>query len=296
MILEPKENQTVSDIVSFHWTKAEDTKKHPLHYSISYNIDGGDSWILIQENITNTSFNWDISSIPFDPNNITIKIIASDDFGFTNSIAFLRTINIVATRNNDELFTQYIFSLVLLTLLFTLFYFYFLKNRNNFFGNQHADDVFSLKKADFVRQILNKIIIGLENCKTTILEIPPGYPISAEVDDNYGITNYFPIEYQTDLNSKIKGRTILVLIELAFLYPDNANPTKISQILSIPKSSLSDELNKLSELGYIESKIDMKVLSDSRYKSYTLSQKGYNFLFRLKDILKISLDKAEFSN
>jgi DNA-binding MarR family transcriptional regulator len=93
------------------------------------------------------------------------------------------------------------------------------------------------------------------------------------------------------LKNELKGRTVLILIEIAYRYPDTTDQVNLYKILNIPRSTFSTDINKLIELQYIKSMINKGNFQDLRFKNYAITQKGFNFLRMLKEMLKISLNK-----
>jgi len=59
-----------------------DPENDNLNYTLAYN-NGGTGWRLIAREITNTSYSWDISNIPYS-DSIVIKVIADDGYGGTD--------------------------------------------------------------------------------------------------------------------------------------------------------------------------------------------------------------------
>ncbi|OLS22692.1 MAG: hypothetical protein HeimC3_29660 [Candidatus Heimdallarchaeota archaeon LC_3] len=151
-----------------------------------------------------------------------------------------------------------------------------------------------LGEREFLRNIYNKIIVGLETAKTNVISFEtPNFQLEGfEVES---IINYFPEDIRKELISNIKGRSILVLIEIAYNDPQRTNPAYLSKVLSIPASTLTTEIKKLTKLNYIEPYISKRVLNDPRYKNYTVSEKGYRFLYLMKETLKITLEQMDSS-
>jgi DNA-binding MarR family transcriptional regulator len=101
---------------------------------------------------------------------------------------------------------------------------------------------------------------------------------------------YFPSDIQETLKS-IKGRTALVLIEMAYQDLLETNSTKLSQSLNIPHSSISDEIKKLVKLDFIVSDVKPSLIWDARYKYYKITSKGLVFLSSLKGALELSINR-----
>jgi parallel beta-helix repeat protein len=141
-----------------------------------------------------------------------------------------------------------------------------------------------------LKEIYHKLIIGVENFNQKfVME-----PLHLQIPD-YGeksrVIDYFPLDFVHDLKDELKGRTVLILIEIAYRYPDTTDQVNLYKILNIPRSTFSSDINKLIELQFIKSMLNDGNFQDLRFKNYTITQKGYNFLRLLKEMLKISLNK-----
>ncbi|MHA2339117.1 MAG: right-handed parallel beta-helix repeat-containing protein [Candidatus Hodarchaeales archaeon] len=147
-----------------------------------------------------------------------------------------------------------------------------------------------LGEEGFLRNIYNKLIIGLENAKTYVIT-PETQNYQITVFETESIINYFPEDIREELISSIKGRSVLVLIEIAYNDPETTNPAYLSKILNIPPSTLTSEIKKLQKMNYINPYISKRVLEDPRYKNYVISEKGFRFLTLLKETIKITLDQ-----
>jgi DNA-binding MarR family transcriptional regulator len=107
---------------------------------------------------------------------------------------------------------------------------------------------------------------------------------------NYNIvTNLYPEEMQIELKAELKGRSVLVLIELAFQGPSKSTIGHISKITNIPQPTLSKEIKKLINLGYVKHHTSSNSLNDTRFKYFNLTTKGLTFLHILKESLSYTL-------
>jgi DNA-binding MarR family transcriptional regulator len=93
--------------------------------------------------------------------------------------------------------------------------------------------------------------------------------------------------------SGIKGGTILTLIEIAHQYPNDINPTKLSELLKIPPATFSEELKRLTKFQFISPIRSVGILGDARYKYYTITPKGTSFLDILKKVLRGATNRLE---
>ena len=103
------------------------------------------------------------------------------------------------------------------------------------------------------------------------------------------IVNIFPPDIQSELKSDLRGRTVTILVELAYQYPKNAHVSYLAKALNIPQSTVTVEIKKLQLLQYIEPVINPKTLHDNRFKFYSLTPKGIIFLHLLKESISLSL-------
>lgn len=94
---------------------------------------------------------------------------------------------------------------------------------------------------------------------------------------------------QAELKSDLRGRTVSILIELAYQYPNNAHTSYISKMLKIPQPTVTVEIKKLQLLQYIQLAITPTNLQDNRFKFYSLTPKGIIFLHLLKESISLSL-------
>ena len=77
----PIGGEAFKDSVLISW-RGTDPENDTITYTLAYN-DGGIGWHLIAREITDTSYIWDISNLPYS-NSILIKVIVDDGYGGTN--------------------------------------------------------------------------------------------------------------------------------------------------------------------------------------------------------------------
>ena len=168
------------------------------------------------------------------------------------------------------------------------YYFY-----NNRLRQVSFTGLFQIDKTTFLKEISHKIIIGLDNIKTSFidesLDIPPLDTVIAPAS----IIEYFPSDFQYELRSEIKGRTVLTLIEIAYQDPSDTNPAKIAESLNIPLSTLSKEIKKLKSLNYIQTHVSTQVVQDARYRNFRITFKGFHFLSVLNTALKVTISRVK---
>ncbi|MHA2104288.1 MAG: right-handed parallel beta-helix repeat-containing protein [Candidatus Hodarchaeales archaeon] len=185
--------------------------------------------------------------------------------------------------------SQILVVIILLVTIIPLLYFFYVKKLKK---SKTIFSIIETGKLQYLRTLHQKIILGIEKHKTSLLpqeEAIPVSPISIDTTNLVSISNIFPPDYKDDLISDIKGRTVLILVELAFQYPEKSFPSHISKTLNVPKQTMSDELKKLEKLGYIEEFINTDTLTDVRAKFYKLTQRGIFFLYLLKDVVAYTI-------
>ncbi|MFX0183108.1 MAG: hypothetical protein ACFE95_08520 [Candidatus Hodarchaeota archaeon] len=104
---------------------------------------------------------------------------------------------------------------------------------------------------------------------------------------------YNPSNIRKELLAGIKGRTILTLIEIAYQYPNEINPTKLSKLLKFPPATLSEELKRLTKFQFISPIKSIGILGDARYRYYTITPKGILFLDFFKRVLRVTTDRLK---
>jgi DNA-binding MarR family transcriptional regulator len=109
----------------------------------------------------------------------------------------------------------------------------------------------------------------------------------------FGINNTLSSNAKNDFISGLQGRMILTLVEIALQYPDETNHASLRKILSIPPSTLSNQIKKLIQLDYLEFSNTPRLLYDARYRNFRITSRGISFLQMLKDVLDSSIRKFE---
>ena len=111
---------------------------------------------------------------------------------------------------------------------------------------------------------------------------------------NYALSvDLFPTDMRRDLSSELRGRSILILIEIAYQYPKHSYVGFISESLKLPQSTISYEIKKLIFLQYIQPVINLSTLQDSRFKYFSLTPKGITFLHLLKESISLGIVKLK---
>ena len=155
--------------------------------------------------------------------------------------------------------------------------------------------LFQLDRIAFLREISHKVIIGLDNIRTEFIEDSHYIPSLNSAIPPSSMIEFFPTDFQSDLRSEIRGKTVLTLIEIAYQDPSDTNPVKLANSLNIPLSTLSKEIKKLRSLNYVDTHISNQVIQDARYRNFKITSKGYYFLFVLNTALKVTLNRVKMN-
>ncbi|MFX1336799.1 MAG: right-handed parallel beta-helix repeat-containing protein [Promethearchaeota archaeon] len=153
-------------------------------------------------------------------------------------------------------------------------------------------DFESSDQIDRLKPLYHKIVVGLENIQALTLPEPATVPLLKPAE-TITLIEYFPADIKKDLRSGLKWRTVLTLIEIAYQDPSDTNPAQLAQNMDIPRSTLSKEIKRLTDLGYIESFITFKVLHDARFHNYMITSKGFKLLYILKEAFKLAIARIK---
>jgi parallel beta-helix repeat protein len=291
-IIFPNGGEIIHGITTIRWSAVTGVEGDDIVYSLLYSSTEGNSWDVLSSNITITSYVWNTSNTE-DGSNYLIKVIAS-----CSSL-------LSAEDTSDDIFTidntpfqlgNLEFVPILLVFCSTIAIGYFIVTKK--MKTPSFTEFFQSDQVEFFRPLYNKVVIGLENIKNSMISefvaTPLLEPLEAieQLDpvDTSSLTNYFPTDFQETLKS-MKGRTALVLIEMAYQDLLETNPTKISQSLNIPPTTVSDEIKRLITLDFIESDVQPSLIQDARFKYYKITSKGFIFLSSLKRALELSINR-----
>ncbi|MHA2327042.1 MAG: right-handed parallel beta-helix repeat-containing protein [Candidatus Hodarchaeales archaeon] len=279
----------LTDSVIIQWTPSTDTFGHSYTYSLLYSTDDRGSWTTLASGLTSTNYSLDTTTIT-NGTSITLKVHVVDSVGFFSRSASTKPLTFQNEVEEPDIFlTQMIFALLFAICSITGGYYLV----NTKFRDPSFIEYFQSDKIEFLTPIYHKVIIGLESIQTAILSEAVGTPLLEEPAMPTSLVTWFPDHYRRELKTKLKGRTILTLIEIAFQYSEDANLTKLAQALEIPVSTLSDELKKLVNLNYLDFHVTPHVLHDGRYRHYIITSKGISFLKILKSALELSIRRAK---
>jgi DNA-binding MarR family transcriptional regulator len=292
----PNGGETLSGNVSVRWTLAPEYATNVSYYNVFYSPDNGVNWIQLTFAHMGTSYQWNTAIFETYGTNYLIKItVFSKEWGNKEAISEGRfTIdnrkNILFGNITFENFITFgLVALVLAISSITIGYSFY-SNRNK---QRSFSGLFQLDKSNFLKEISQKVIIGLDNIKTGFIEESIDIPTLDPPIAPNSMVEYFPSDFQYDLRSEIKGRTVLTLIEIAYQDPSDTNPAKLSKSLNIPLSTLSKEIKRLRKLNYVETHISTQVVQDARYRNFRITTKGFHFLSVLNTALKVTISRVK---
>ncbi|MHA1977414.1 MAG: right-handed parallel beta-helix repeat-containing protein [Candidatus Hodarchaeales archaeon] len=295
IISPPKGGEILNATITIEWNAVTDSYGHTITYSIYYSREGGLIWNIVASDLTETSYEWDTNSTVGSTFSGAIKIVATCSEGFMGEEISenVFTIDNIPPPLNYLLFIS-------LVALFGIFCaipvgYYVVKKK---LRTPSFTEFFQSDQTEFLKPLYHKVVIGLENIKTSMISEFVNAPLLEPLEkiepldsvETTSLNTYFPSDIQETLKS-IKGRTALVLIEMAYQDLLETNPTKLSQSLNIPPSSISDEIKKLIGLDFIVSDVKLSLIQDTRYKYYNITSKGFQFLSSLKGALELSINR-----
>ena len=157
--------------------------------------------------------------------------------------------------------------------------------------NSTDPSLLEFNSLDSIQKVFQKVLIGISNHQSEI------YLLSKEIknlslpedQESSFVSKKFPENVRNDLKSGLRGKRLLILIEIAYLYPNNSYLSFISKNLELPNQTTSREIKQLKNMGYIEQDIAVDNLIDNRFKYFKLTTKGLIFLHLLKETLSISI-------
>jgi parallel beta-helix repeat protein len=297
IISSPKGGETLNAKITIEWNAVTDSYGHTINYSIYYSREGGLTWILVASDLTETGYEWNTSNVVGFSFSGGIKVVAtcSEQFmGEDISVNVFVIDNIPPPPN-----FLFISLLAILVVICTIVVGYYVANRK--MRTPSFTEFFQSDQVEFLKPLYHKLVIGIENIKTTMISEFVTTPLlepqkTIEQLDSIETTSlitYFPSDVQETLKS-IKGRTALVLIEMAYQDLLETNLTKLSQSLNIPPTTVSDEIKKLVNLDFIESDVKPSLIQDARFRYYNITSKGFLFLSSLKGALELSIKRLKF--
>ena len=284
-----KGKTTIQWAFLFPYSLAQD-----INSNVFYSPDSGVNWIQLAYGTRDTSFEWDTVLYEEYGTEFKIKITATSK-NWTEILEVISEGEFTINNRTNSNFPWYWYIIILAAIISissvssVLVYRYRIKRK-------YAFDFIKTTQTDELKNLSQKVVIGLDNIKDKgVPEIASssGETISIE---NGSITQYFSSPFHNEFKSEIKGRTVMVLIEIAYQNPSETNPIKIAEGVGIPTSTLSKEIKKLITLNYIDYHISSQVLMDARYRNFKITKKGFEFLNLLNIILKDAIQKVKIRN
>ena len=283
ILIQPTVDKIYSDIITIQWTPSDE--KNNISYKVEISKDKR-VWNILANNLTNDTVQW--NSLITKNGKYYIKVSAYNYNKINESIMSENTIDI---ENAKDTLQQFIFD-SFLTVIFLIFIILILiMGFIKYKSNKHVS-VTGLMESfnnDSLRTFFHKIIIGIENAKLFLIEKAPITEQLIDTNEYTALVNIFPDDIKNEMKSFIKGKTVLILTELAYQPLENSHSAFISEILSIPRQTVSDEIKRLTQQKYIQPAMNHKTLIDARFKYYTLTKKGILFLHLLKESIRVTL-------
>jgi DNA-binding MarR family transcriptional regulator len=291
----PNGGETLSGNVTVTWRLAQVYLPYVNSYELLCSPNNGQNWIQVGVSFTDTSYLW-ITSIYEDyGTDYLIKVVASSkewpDKEAISDGTFTIDNRVIdpSGKNAGEIAVIGLISSMLVISVMGFGYYNIRKNRLTSFSN-----IFQVDKHSFLKEISHKLIIGVDNIKSGFIDEPLDLPLlDTTVITPSSMLEYFPSDFQRELRSDIKGRTILTLIEIAYQDPSDTNPAKIANSLNIPRSTLSKEIKKLVELDYLQTHVSEQVVMDARYRNFKITSKGFYFLSVLNTAIKATITRVK---
>lgn len=280
-IISPADDEIIKGSVKIQWIFSTPySQAEFIESKIYYKNNLESNWIRLGDDTYETFFVWNtVENIEYGIE-FKIKITANSKEWEGGIFAISENSFTIDNRNNPiELSSVYFLASIpmLIILLFSIVgsVVYHLKNQEQFSISLHKSE-----KNNPPIIVKQETEFDSDNVKATEKWssknlLSTEFLYSSEYES---ITQFFSNEIQKELKSEIKGRTILVLLELAYQNPSETNPVKIAEKLDIPLSTLSKEIKKLTAMQYIEPHISKLVLLDARFRNYKLTEKGFEFL------------------
>jgi DNA-binding MarR family transcriptional regulator len=288
----PNGGETVSGNVTIRWTYGFEKVETFASYSVYYSPNNGFYWIQIANFIPEKEFVWDTVLYEAQGSGFLIKVVVqSKTLGTGEDISdgTFRVDNTGGGSNNLPILLFLFFATT--TILGGIGLGYILINRRF----KRLETVLAIpqsKEVESIKAIRHKVIVGLDNIKDEFLLESGEIPRLERIPNQITMVDCFPSDFQEDLRTEMKGRTVLTLIEIAYQDPCETNPAKLAKSLNIPPSTLSKELKKLIGLQYIETYVSNQVLGDGRFRNFSITPKGFTFLSILNDALKVTIERA----
>lgn len=294
-IIYPNGGEALSGNVTIRWIYGFDFVETLASYSVFFSPNNGFYWIQIGFLIPETEVVWNTVLYEKQGTDCLIKVVAqSKNLGSEEDISDGTFSIDNIDRGSNNLPIQLLLLFATFSIITGIGLGYFLINRRF----KRLETVLAIpqsKGVESIKAIRHKVIIGLDNIKDEFLLESGEIPRLEKIPNQITMEDCFPSDFQDDLRTEMKGRTVLTLIEIAYQDPSETNPAKLAKSLNIPPSTLSKEIKKLLGLQYIETHISNQVLGDGRFRNFAITPKGFTFLSILNDALKITIKRARES-
>ena len=297
LILTPQEGEVIKGLTSIQWEFLFPYNLAEIIVSdVYYSPDAGLNWIQIAYGIRNNSLDWNTTLYEEYGTNFKVKITALSK-EWSENLETISEGSFTIDNRPKSNFPWYLYIVIPVLIISTssaislFIYQYRLKK-------QYSLSFLKTNQTDKIRELNQKVIIGLDNIKDENKFISEISSTSSEAIslENGSTAQYFSSSFHNELKSEIRGRTVLVLIEIAYQNPSETNPVKIAEGVGIPLSTLSKEIKRLITLNYIETHVSNQVLLDARYRNFKITSKGFEFLNILNRILKNTISQIQYRN
>ena len=285
-ITNPSQGETISGIITIEWTVNESLIDNSTNFQVNYSPDDGDNWIILSSYITSTSYVWNTEIFEEYNTRCRIQIIYESKHQENFQVISGR----FSIDNRSLIIPEDLLMFLIIISSGVIFIVLLLKVRPSYL-DKPIFKVIQSKKHDWLIELSHKVIIGLDTIKSDFIEELPEIPDIKTVSVSASIADLFPTNIRHDLQYRMKGRTVLTLIEIAYLGPNDTTPTKMSKSLNIPLPTLSKEIKKLEYYGYVETFLTPQMLQDARVKNFAITKKGYELLLNLDTVLKLAIDR-----
>lgn len=294
-LLYPKGGENLVKSVIVEWSPALDSMGQSINYTLSLSVDNGLTWDNIAENLVKPRYEWDVTT--YSENTVGILKIEAKSLTGVKQVSFSTdsfTINKPGWQILvDDLINSFFLQLVIIVslLLLVMFLGWFQFKKRIIKDMEISEFIYTFKEKQ-MRKIYHKLIIGIENVKTELLSTSENLSHLLSYDQAV-IANIYPPDIQTEMKSSFKGKSVLILIEIAYQPITKSNTSYLAKILKIPQQTTSDEVKKLYDLKYLKPCVSKETLLDTRKKNYSLTEKGLIFLHLLKESLTTTITKMK---
>lgn len=282
-LIQPKKGELLTEYSLLRWNSPYDSMGHSISYSLFFSSDNGNSWSQLIINYTNTYYTWGESSLA-DGSQILIKIVALCSDGYKTTYISEPIILKIGNLSSN---VQIIILLIVLIAVVGIGSYLVYNAKIN--ALQGFSEILQSAPYDVLKNIYRKVVIGLDNISSGIIPELQSFPVLEPPAEPSSLIEYFPSEIRHDFLSKLKGRSVLTLIEIAYHYPDNVHTLELSKILDISPATLSYEIKRLHSLNYLKFEPFAQGVHDARFRFYSLTPKGAHLLHLLKGVLNTAI-------